>query len=104
MTQRNTGFGRSRRAINVLAAALAAVVACGGAVWVAQGLDRFLEGDPYSVADPAATAQRLDGHTQHVYDALRLFDAELADNWPGAAWRPTVPAATTGGSATCPSS
>ncbi|MET7349089.1 hypothetical protein [Streptomyces mirabilis] len=52
-------------------------------VWVDQGLDRFLEGDPYPVADPEATAQRLDGHTQHVYDALRLFDAELADNWPG---------------------
>ncbi|MGW1759774.1 hypothetical protein [Streptomyces mirabilis] len=83
MTQRDTGFGRRRKAINVFAAALALVVACGGVVWVAQGLDRFLEGDPYPVADPAATAQRLDSHTQHVYDALRLFDAELADNWPG---------------------
>ncbi|MER7686185.1 hypothetical protein [Streptomyces sp. NPDC097610] len=63
MTQRNTSFGRRRKAINVLAAMLAAVVACGGVVWVAQGLDRFLEGEPY----PAAMAQRLDGHTQYVH-------------------------------------
>jgi hypothetical protein len=83
MTQGNTGFGGRRRAINVLAAVLAGVVACGGVVWVAQGLDRFLEGDPYLVVDLAATAQRLDSHTQQVYDALRLFDAELAGNWPG---------------------
>ncbi|MFK0022523.1 hypothetical protein [Streptomyces sp. NPDC090798] len=87
MTQRNTSFGGRRKAISVLAAVLASVVACGGVVWLAQGvapgLDRFLEGDPYPVADPAATAQRLDGHTQRVYDALRLFDVELVDNWPG---------------------
>ncbi|WP_329527146.1 hypothetical protein [Streptomyces sp. NBC_01462] len=83
MRQRNTSFGRRHKAINVLAAVLASVVACGGVVWVARGLDRFLEGDPYPVADPAGTAQRLDGHTQHVYDALRLFDVELVDNWPG---------------------
>ncbi|MFB8131785.1 hypothetical protein [Streptomyces mirabilis] len=63
MTQRNTSFGRRRRAINALAAALDAVVACGGVVWVAQGLDQFLEDEPY----PAATAQRLDDHTQHVH-------------------------------------
>lgn len=30
MTQRNTGFGRRRKAINVLAAVLALVAACGG--------------------------------------------------------------------------
>ncbi|MEU9537706.1 hypothetical protein [Streptomyces mirabilis] len=39
MTQRNTSLGRRRKAINVLAAVLASVVACGGVVWVAQGLD-----------------------------------------------------------------
>ncbi|MGP4086058.1 hypothetical protein [Streptomyces sp. KR55] len=42
-----------------------------------------MEGEPYPVADPAVTASRLDDHTQAVYDALDLPDAELDTDWPG---------------------
>ncbi|MEU1176609.1 hypothetical protein ABZ464_02990 [Streptomyces sp. NPDC005820] len=44
------------------------------------GLVKFVrvwEGEPYPVADPAATAARLDDETQTVYDALALTGAEL---------------------------
>ncbi|PSJ25293.1 hypothetical protein B7P34_28950 [Streptosporangium nondiastaticum] len=40
-------------------------------------------GTPYPVADPAATARRLDGRTQALYDALGLTRAELDDDGPG---------------------
>ncbi|MDX3642188.1 hypothetical protein [Streptomyces sp. MB09-02B] len=40
-------------------------------------LEPIWNGTPYPVADPRATADRLDGHTQTVYDALDLAEAEL---------------------------
>ena len=49
------------------------------AVVVAQLVERFWNGHPYPVAAPAATACRLDGRTQAVYDAVDLPHAELAD-------------------------
>lgn len=48
-----------------------------GLAWSA---NRVWNGAPYPVADPAATARRLDGHTQAVYDVLGLPDAELDTN------------------------
>lgn len=63
--------------------ASAAVLAAAGAVGLARWAERLWEGDPYLVEDPSATALRLDGHTQSVYDALGLPDAELDPDWPG---------------------
>ncbi|MFF9277584.1 hypothetical protein [Streptomyces griseosporeus] len=37
----------------------------------------------YPLADPVATATRLDGYTQTAYDALGLTGAALDDAWPG---------------------
>ncbi|MFD9484979.1 hypothetical protein ACFWBX_13440 [Streptomyces sp. NPDC059991] len=60
-------------------------------VWVVvavQGLVSRLgpvwDGEPYPVADPAATARRLDHDTQVAYEALRLPDARLDPESPGA--------------------
>jgi hypothetical protein len=78
MTQRNTGFGRRRKATNALAAA----VACGGVGWVARGLDRLLEGDPYQVAGPGgsgAAAGRPHPAPLWRTEAVRRG---TGDNWP----------------------
>ncbi|GGX82760.1 hypothetical protein GCM10010324_30550 [Streptomyces hiroshimensis] len=60
---------------------MAAVAA--GAIGFGRWLDGAWQGTPYPVADPAATARRLDGHTQALYDALGLPRAGLAEDWPG---------------------
>ncbi|WP_344961480.1 hypothetical protein, partial [Streptomyces thioluteus] len=54
-----------------------------GVLAFVQWAEPFWEGEPYPVARPAATAERLDGHTQSVYDALGLRRARLDDKWPG---------------------
>lgn len=63
--------------------ALALTASAAGVVVAGRWLNRAWNGTPFPVADPAATAQRLDGHTQDVYDALGLQRAELDDRWPG---------------------
>lgn len=78
MTQRNHRLGW-RRAVRTLAAVGLAL----GAVTVAWWFRQLWEGDPYPVADPAATARQLDQRTQAVYDALDLPQAQLATDWPG---------------------
>ncbi|BBC33808.1 hypothetical protein SGFS_051020 [Streptomyces graminofaciens] len=52
-----------------------------GAVGLLRLADRIWSGAPYPVADPAATAQRLDRHTQAVYDVLGLPNAELKSGY-----------------------
>ncbi|MFF4657504.1 hypothetical protein [Streptomyces sp. NPDC001381] len=79
MTQRRNRLGRRRKIL----VASAAVLAVAGAVGLARCAERLWEGDPYPVEDPSVTALRLDGHTQSVYDALALPDAELDPDWPG---------------------
>ncbi|MFG2777563.1 hypothetical protein ACGFY7_06820 [Streptomyces prunicolor] len=83
MTQRHNRLGRRRRLLVASAAVLALAGAVVGTVGVARWSERLWEGDPYPVADPAATAQRLDGHTQAVYDVLGLPHAQLDPDWPG---------------------
>ncbi|GAA0431685.1 hypothetical protein [Streptomyces luteireticuli] len=60
----------------------AAALIAGVAVF-ARWAKSMWEGDPYPAARPAATAERLDGHTQSVYDALGLPRARLDDDRPG---------------------
>ncbi|MFF4421463.1 hypothetical protein ACFY04_11860 [Streptomyces sp. NPDC001549] len=72
---------RKIRAASAAGLALAAVV--GGTVGFARWFAPIWDGTPYPVADPAATARELEGHTQSAYTALGLPRAELAD-WPGA--------------------
>ncbi|WBO65375.1 hypothetical protein [Streptomyces camelliae] len=69
MTQecRRTSPHRKIAAVSAVLLAVAAVAGC----------TRLWDGEPYPVADPVATATRLDGYTQAVYDALDLPDAEL---------------------------
>ncbi|WP_158709307.1 MULTISPECIES: hypothetical protein [unclassified Streptomyces] len=76
--QRPNRPGRRRKVLVVVAGALA-----GAAVVVAAlCVGRLWEGDAYPVEDPSATARRLDAHTQTVYDALGLPEAELDAEWP----------------------
>ncbi|GAA1962021.1 hypothetical protein GCM10009738_41500 [Kitasatospora viridis] len=42
---------------------------------------RAWSGKPYPVADPTATAHRLDGRTQAVYDAMALPPVHLETPW-----------------------
>lgn len=70
---------RRRKIRAASAAGLALVAVVGFARWFAP----IWDGTPYPVADPAATARELEGHTQSAYAALGLPRAELAD-WPGA--------------------
>ncbi|WP_433889009.1 hypothetical protein [Streptomyces sp. CA-111067] len=79
MTERQAFRGRRRAVCSVSAAGLA-LVATAFAFW----FEQQWKGRPYPVANPAATARRLDDHTQTIYDALGLPDAELATDWPGA--------------------
>lgn len=83
MTQRHNRLGRRRRLLVTSAAVLALAGTVVGMVGFARSFERLWEGDPYPVANPAATAQRLDGHTQAVYDALGLPHAQLDPDWPG---------------------
>ncbi|MFI2369357.1 hypothetical protein [Streptomyces sp. NPDC018833] len=79
MTQRRNRLGPHRKILVASSAVLVVAVAVGLAQWA----ERLWEGDPYPVEDPSATALRLDGHTQSLYDALGLPDAELDPDWPG---------------------
>jgi hypothetical protein len=63
-----------------IAAASAVVLTLAGAA----GCARLWAGEPYPVADPVATATRVDGYTQAVYDALGLPDAALDETRSGA--------------------
>ncbi|WP_190012858.1 hypothetical protein [Streptomyces lucensis] len=65
------------RAFCALALAVTALAAVG--LW----LKWAWEGDSFPVADPAVTADRLDGRAGEVYDALGLPDAHLDREWPG---------------------
>ncbi len=60
-----------------------AVTAAGGVLRALRGAGRLWNGDPYRVADPAVTSQRLDGLTQQVYDTLDVPQATLDPKWPG---------------------
>ena len=71
--------GPHRKILLTSAAVLALTAAAIGAAW----LGRFWNGDPYPIADPAVTSQRLDGVTEEVYEALGLPQAELDPDWPG---------------------
>ncbi|MER7708652.1 hypothetical protein ABTX81_37955 [Kitasatospora sp. NPDC097605] len=48
------------------------------------------QGEPFPVADPVTVAQRLDGQTQTIYDALQLPSARLDPDWPGSGIEATV--------------
>lgn len=66
-----------RKAVTVVAAGVGAAATLAGVVGVGLWFEGVWEGDPYPVADPAATSRRLDERTQRVYDALALPDARL---------------------------
>ena len=81
MTKPRSALGRRR---TILLVAVPAVGLALAATLVAVHLlDRIWNGHPYSLAAPAATAHRLDGHTRAVYDALGLPHAKLADYGTG---------------------
>ncbi|WP_327315566.1 hypothetical protein [Streptomyces sp. NBC_01235] len=75
MTQRHSALAWRRGII--------ATVAMGAAFAGLLGFLSAWDGEPYPVADPAATATRLDGLTQTVYEALALPGAALDPDWRG---------------------
>jgi hypothetical protein len=83
MRQLRRPLGPHRKILLATAAALAMAVTAAGGVWLARGAGRLRNGDPYPVADPAVTSQRLDGLTQQVYDTLDVPQATLDPKWPG---------------------
>ncbi|MFE4819549.1 hypothetical protein ACFRFU_24590 [Streptomyces sp. NPDC056704] len=83
MRQLRRPLGPHRKILLVMAAALAMTVTAAGGVRLARGAGRLWNGASYPVADPAVTAQRLDGLTQQVYDALDVRQATLDPKWPG---------------------
>ncbi|MFC9628246.1 hypothetical protein ACFTY8_02950 [Streptomyces mirabilis] len=83
MRQLRRPLGPPRKILLATAAALAMAVRAAGAVWLARGAGRLWNGDPYPVADPAVTSQRLDGLTQQVYDTPDVPQATLDPKWPG---------------------
>ncbi|MEN2423014.1 hypothetical protein AABB02_33500 [Streptomyces rimosus] len=80
MAEQDHRSGRRLRKIFVASIVGLPLVGLIGFCW---WLDRNWEGEPYPVADPAATTHRLDGHAQAVYDVLGLPHAELDTTWPG---------------------
>ncbi|MGW4895048.1 hypothetical protein ACWEQL_22670 [Kitasatospora sp. NPDC004240] len=78
MTQSSRRSVRARKARAWTAGAVVVAAAAGfGAYRVAERWH-----DPYPVAHPVATAQRLDARTQAVYDALALPQARLDSEGP----------------------
>ncbi|MFJ9846788.1 hypothetical protein ACIRYZ_41430 [Kitasatospora sp. NPDC101155] len=63
---------RRKAAILLTGLALSATVVLG-----AVALGRAVEGEPYPVADPAATAEHLNGRVLAAYDALSLPEAPV---------------------------
>ncbi|MGW0881711.1 hypothetical protein [Streptomyces sp. NPDC002671] len=70
---------RTRMAVRVLAVTGAAAVS----LWLGRQAWLLWTGEPFPVADPAATAQQLDESTQETYDALGLPEARLDTEWSG---------------------
>ncbi|MFD0415583.1 hypothetical protein [Streptomyces sp. NPDC127108] len=66
-----------RKAVRVTTAGLGIAAALAGLVGLARWFEGVWEGEPYPVADPAATSRHLDERSQAVYDALALPDARL---------------------------
>ncbi|MFE6871187.1 hypothetical protein ACFVFS_32100 [Kitasatospora sp. NPDC057692] len=88
MTGRQLGSaGRKWKAARLIAVGVLLV----GAVFLT-GLKavELWQGDPFPVADPVAVAQRLDGQTQSIYDALQLPPTRLVPDWPGGGIEATV--------------
>ncbi|WP_157868680.1 hypothetical protein [Streptomyces caatingaensis] len=75
--------GRTKTLLISTTALAGAAALVMGVVSFARWAKTVWEGDPYPLARPAATATRLDGHTQSVYDALGLPRARLDDDWAG---------------------
>ncbi|GHC52794.1 hypothetical protein [Streptomyces flavofungini] len=66
-----------RKAVRATTAGLGIVAALAGFIGLARWFDGVWQGDPYPVADPAATSRHLDERSQTVYDALALPHARL---------------------------
>lgn len=66
-----------RKAVRATTTGLGIVAALAGFIGLARWFDGVWQGDPYPVADPAATSRHLDERSQTVYDALALPDARL---------------------------
>ncbi|MFE9404042.1 hypothetical protein ACFYNY_20000 [Streptomyces sp. NPDC006530] len=81
MTQQ---FRPARRKITMyIVVGLVAAGMVTATAYAAKWFEGVWNGRPYPVAAPASTAQRLDAHTQAVYDALALPHPALDENWPG---------------------
>ncbi|MER7344715.1 hypothetical protein ABT390_04825 [Streptomyces aurantiacus] len=68
---------RPIKARTVAAAGVGVAAAMAGIVGAGLWFEGVWAGEPYPVADPAATSRSLDERTQTVYDALALPDARL---------------------------
>ncbi|MFD9859244.1 hypothetical protein [Streptomyces alboflavus] len=80
MAEMNVTPQSRRKAVRATSAGLAGLgiaAALAGFIGLARWFEGVWVGDPYPVADPAATSRTLDERSQAVYDALALPDARL---------------------------